>query len=345
MKAKRRAMDRREFYSQLADLSPDKDNELVTVTDGREAGSKLLLTDGKISAFWIRSGGRRADDLLKETSEESLFREKMGHRKTLVVCGAGYVGQDVIKLGRFLGFRVISIDDRLDFSAAARRAGADPAMAEDFAAALSSGVIPYDEDTFFVVVTRGHRFDRECLLEIMKHDSGYIGMMGSRARSARMRQTLLEEGVAPDRADRLHAPIGLKIGAQTPEEIAVSIMAEIIDEKQKKGIRHTFPPDILERIEGTEPGKCVMATIVGRRGSVPREAGTRMLVGRDRKTTGTIGGGCMEAEVISEAMMLMASSVGEGTDTELFSVDLTGRTGKNADMLCGGAMDLLLEIL
>lgn len=337
-------MNRREFYSMLADLPADKDTELVTVTAGQKAGSKYLLTDGRVTACFTGEKDRMEEKLPEDMPAESLLIETMGHRKTLVVCGAGYVGRGVIRLGKFLGFYVIAIDDRIDFAKEAEAAGADMAMAEEFRLALAPGRVPCDEDTFFVVVTRGHRFDRECLLEIMKHDAAYVGMMGSRARSARMRQTLLEEGIDPARADRLHAPIGLKIGAQTPEEIAVSIMAEIVEEKAEVSGKHAFPQDILDKMVQYLPGSCVLATIVGRRGSVPREAGTRMLIGKDRTTAGTIGGGCMEAEVISEALLMMA---GDGAEdgSEIFSVDLTGRTGKSADMLCGGTMDLLLEVL
>ena len=282
---------------------------------------------------------------------QMLFREKLGHPKHLVVCGAGYVGQGVIRLGRFLGWRVTAIDDRIDFCRLAEKAGADETIADDFTAALRSEAISYDLDTYFVVVTRGHRFDRECLLEIMRHETGYVGMMGSRARSARMKQTLLEEGLPEEMQQRLHAPIGLKIGAQTPEEIAISIVSEILAVRPDTA-RNQIPEDVLEGIASGGEGRQVLATIVSRRGSTPRQAGTRMLIRRDRTTAGTIGGGCMEAEVIREALQLMAESRLERStaDTcpykaEIFQVDLTGRTGAQADMLCGGAMDVLLEVL
>ena len=282
---------------------------------------------------------------------QMLFWEKLGHPKHLVVCGAGYVGQGVIRLGRFLGWKVTAIDDRIDFCRLAEKAGADETIADDFTAALRTEAISYDLDTYFVVVTRGHRFDRECLLEIMKHETGYVGMMGSRARSARMKQTLLEEGIPEEMQQRLHAPIGLRIGAQTPEEIAISIVSEILAVRPDTA-RNQIPEDVLEGISSGGEGRQVLATIVSRRGSTPRQAGTRMLIRRDRTTAGTIGGGCMEAEVIREALQLMAESRLERSTAdrypykaEIFQVDLTGRTGAQADMLCGGAMDVLLEVL
>lgn len=331
-------MSERTFYQKIGEISPDQNNELVIVKKGERAGRKVLFCDGKPFAC---SEGISADEI-RMVPDEKLFRERLGHKKTLVVCGAGYVGQDVIRLGKFLGFRVLSLDDRIDFGKTAIHAGADEFYPDDFAISLTSDKIPYDEDTYFVVVTRGHRFDKECLLEIMKHDFAYAGMMGSRARSARMRQTLIEAGIPEKKEALLHAPIGLKIGAQTPEEIAVSIMSEIIEVKSEAPGKDVFPEEILEGIEKYREGSCVLATIMERRGSAPRAAGTRMLVGKDRSCTGTIGGGCMETEVIREAMDIMMDP---DTQTEIFTVDLTGRTGKDADMLCGGAMDVLLEIL
>ena len=301
---------------------------------------------------------RHADSEVSESAADilamppqMLFWEKLGHPKHLVVCGAGYVGQGVIRLGRFLGWKVTAIDDRIDFCRLAEKAGADETIADDFTAALRTEAISYDLDTYFVVVTRGHRFDRECLLEIMRHETGYVGMMGSRARSARMKQTLLEEGIPEEMQQRLHAPIGLRIGAQTPEEIAISIVSEILAVRPDTA-RNQIPEDVLEGISSGGEGRQVLATIVSRRGSTPRQAGTRMLIRRDRTTAGTIGGGCMEAEVIREALQLMAESRLEHSTAdgcpykaEIFQVDLTGRTGAQADMLCGGAMDVLLEVL
>lgn len=377
-------MTAREFYDILSELRTDRDQELVTVTGEEKTGWKLLLTDGKPAAVFAADGSgaangaaasdradhpgdgmadaeqadRHADSEVSESAADilamppqMLFREKLGHPKHLVVCGAGYVGQGVIRLGRFLGWRVTAIDDRIDFCQLAEKAGADETIADDFTAALRTEAISYDLDTYFVVVTRGHRFDRECLLEIMKHETGYVGMMGSRARSARMKQTLLEEGIPEEMQQRLHAPIGLRIGAQTPEEIAISIVSEILAVRPDTA-RNQIPEDVLEGISSGGEGRQVLATIVSRRGSTPRQAGTRMLIRRDRTTAGTIGGGCMEAEVIREALQLMAESRLERSTAdrcpykaEIFQVDLTGRTGAQADMLCGGAMDVLLEVL
>jgi len=331
-------MSERTLYEKIGELDPVQDNELITVISGEDSGKKVLMTDGKIVAV---SEGADAGRIL-QLPDTSVLREKLGHRKTLVVCGAGYVGRGVIALGKFLGFRVLALDDRIDFAASARKAGADEVFADDFGTSLSSGKISYDEDTYFVVVTRGHHFDKECLLEIMKHPFAYAGMMGSRGRSARMRQTLTEAGIPKEKEELLHAPIGLKIGAQTPQEIAVSIISEILQEKAAHPGNDVFPEEILDGIGASAEGDSVLVTVVRRQGSAPRRPGTRMLLRKGDSNVGTIGGGCMEAKAIREAVMLMADG---GIRQELFDVDLTGRTGEDADMMCGGSMKLLLEVL
>ena len=93
---------------------------------------------------------------------------------------------------------------------------------------------PGRSDSWFVIVTRGHRYDRICLEQILHKTSAYVGMMGSRRRMAIVKEQLEESGIARETLDEVHTPIGLKIGAETPEEIAVSVMAEIIQVKNSR---------------------------------------------------------------------------------------------------------------
>ena len=189
-----------------------------------------------------------------------------------------------------------------------------------------------------------------CLGEILKHPFGYLGMMGSHKRTAKMRRSLTQEGWPQDLIDRLHAPIGLSIEAQTPEEIAVSIAAEMILEKERRTDRYHFPDDILTKVrevlqmqEEDPAAHAVLATITRQIGSTPRKAGARMLVLPDGSIIGTIGGGSMEAEVIRrsvEGLLDPASYV-----PSLLTVDLTGRSGAWADMDCGGITDVFMELI
>ena len=145
----------------------------------------------------------------------------------LVICGCGHVGQAVAQCAAMLGFRVTVIDDRADF--AAREKFPDQRIniiCDDFVSALQT--LKLTAASHVVIVTRGHRHDEICLREVIEKPVKYLGMIGSRRRTTTIRAHLKREGINDDAMKRLHAPIGLDIGAQTPEEIAVAIMAEII---------------------------------------------------------------------------------------------------------------------
>jgi xanthine dehydrogenase accessory factor len=145
----------------------------------------------------------------------------------LIICGGGHVGQAVAKAGRFLDFNVTVIDDRAEFSS--REKFPDPnvrLITDDFVAALQS--LRIAQATHIVIVTRGHKHDEICLREVIQKPARYIGMIGSRRRTTTIREHLRREGAAAEFLRRVHAPIGLDIGAQTPEEIALAILAEIV---------------------------------------------------------------------------------------------------------------------
>ena len=355
----------RELYKKIAALTEDEPAKLVTVLTGPDQGLKYLTVGGRIAAVsdgysladaerYLReetncpaheSGAaarpERGEGTRQEDAESGaeIFREDLSHRDTLVVCGAGYVGQAVLTLGHFIGFHTLSIDDREEFGQAALEKGADEFVCGKFDQILKAeDKFRYDQSTYFVVVTREHQYDRACLHEILRHECAYVGMMGSRKRTALMRESLLEMGYAAEKIESIHAPIGLKIGAQTPEEIAVSIIAEIIGTKRNGHRAQAFDMEVLSAIlESEEPA--VLCTIAERKGSTPRDAGTKMLVRTDA-LTGTIGGGVMEAAVIRRAKELLTA---EETRCELMRVDLTGRSGEYSDMACGGVTDIFLE--
>lgn len=145
----------------------------------------------------------------------------------MVICGGGHVGQAVAKVARLLDFQVTVIDDRAEF--AARDKFPDPQvrlLTQDFVEALHS--LKITPATYIVIVTRGHRHDEICLQTVIDQPARYIGMIGSRRRTTTIRERLKREGVTPELLHRVHAPIGLDIGALTPEEIALAILAEIV---------------------------------------------------------------------------------------------------------------------
>lgn len=342
-------MELQELYKKIKEKEDRQSALLATVLDGAHRGEKLLLIDGEIQGKTGVSDflSRHREELCKGKSTGMLslegsqvFLEKIGSAPTLAVCGGGYVASAVVRMGRNLGFRIVALDDRPRFADAVRRAGADEVWCEPFEKGLEK--ISGSENTYFVIATRGHRYDMECLRAAVRKKHAYIGVLGSRRRAALLRNMLLEEGFLED-ARALHVPIGLSIGAKTPEEIAVSILAELIQEKSKTGSTGAYEKELLELLSGEREAqkRKILVRIVSRKGSAPREVGARMLILEDGQTVGTIGGGCMEGAVIQKALLLFHS------DTEKYrslAVDMTGREPEESAMACGGSIEVFLEL-
>lgn len=276
---------------------------------------------------------------LPETGQQ-IFVETFGSRPELVLCGGGHVAMAVLRLAQFLGLPVTLIEDRPYFADQARAAGAQRVICDSFGHALEE--IRGGQDVYFVIMTRGHRHDKICLESILRKPHAYAGMMGSRSRVRLLKETLQKEGFSQEELDGLHAPIGLDIGSETPEEIAVSVMGEIICVKNKAHKTSILPDEIRDAL--LQPEEKVLATIVRRKGSAPRQVGTKMVIFRDGHTAGTIGGGCMEAEVITHGRELLREGDGSGR-FRLIHLNMTNQDAEEAGMVCGGTQDVFLEIL
>ena len=128
-----------------------------------------------------------------------------------------------------------------------------------------------------MVVTRAHAFDVDCLKVILRKPAAYVGMMGSRGRAALVRRQLLEAGIDAERVEALYAPIGLSISSQTAEEIALSILAQIVSIKNARPQTEGFSSALLEAMAQTDAAgqQAVLAVIAARHGSTPREIGDK----------------------------------------------------------------------
>ena len=144
----------------------------------------------------------------------------------LYIIGAGHVGWHLARAAADIDFRVHVVDDREKFASRERFPDADTIAVEPIAEWLHRADIP--SSAYVVIVTRGHQGDLEAMRALAARDLRYLGLIGSRAKVARIRSALVEEGMPRECLDRVHAPIGLDIGAVTPAEIAVSILAELI---------------------------------------------------------------------------------------------------------------------
>jgi xanthine dehydrogenase accessory factor len=155
-----------------------------------------------------------------------IFIEPILPPAVLYIFGAGHVAYGLYKVARNAGFEVVVADDREAYANRERFPEARQVIADDFDEALA-GVTP-NESSYIVIVTRGHRDDMRVLRWAVQTQARYIGMVGSKRKAITIFRELTREGLKPELFDRVHSPVGLDIGAITPEEIAVAIVAEII---------------------------------------------------------------------------------------------------------------------
>lgn len=164
--------------------------------------------------------------------EMEIFVEPLITTPTLLIAGAGHVGAACAELGKFLGLRVVVIDDRPQFLSREKFPTADELRAGDLIEQLRASEIT--ARTYVVLVTRAHTLDAELLRAVIESPAPYIGMLGSKRRVLTVFEILKQQGISDEQLARVHAPIGLEIEAETPQEIAVSIMGQIIQVKSTK---------------------------------------------------------------------------------------------------------------
>ena len=149
----------------------------------------------------------------------------------LVILGAGHVGKALAKLARFSGFQVTVADDRAEFANRDNIPDAHELVVSDFPDAF--GRISVDQGTYLVVATRGHNHDFEAIQAALRTEAGYVGLLGSRRKKGILINTLKAAGFSQEDIQRVTIPVGIPIGSVTPEEIAVSIMAQIIQHRRE----------------------------------------------------------------------------------------------------------------
>jgi xanthine dehydrogenase accessory factor len=159
----------------------------------------------------------------------NVFVEPVTSNPILFVFGGGHVSRQIVPVAARVGFTVRVIDDRKEFADPRLFPEADEVVERGFDGVMDT--LPVDDSSYLVIVTRGHAYDKDVLTQALKTDARYVGMIGSRRKRDIVYQKLLEEGFTGNDLARVHSPIGLSIGAETPEEIAVSIVAELIQER------------------------------------------------------------------------------------------------------------------
>ena len=255
-----------EVFAALADaLDRGEVVALVTIVSStgstpQRVGAKMLVySDGRTvgtigggcyenDAFWKAREAITArrplnvkyeltDDIAEESGlicggQMEVFIEPVEAAPDVYIFGAGHVGYSLARMAHDTGFRVHVIDDRERFASAERFEPGTEVVVEDIPTWLQTHTLP--PTAYAVVVTRGHRHDLDALRALAPSGVRYVGLIGSRAKVKRIYDALRLEGMSQEVLQRVHAPIGLDIGAITPQEIAVSILAELIAVKHGK---------------------------------------------------------------------------------------------------------------
>lgn len=241
--------EKKQLAGYLASLEAGEQPVLVTVASSPEnpglLGRKCFFPTGarrngdlgneklnNLAEEWTEQARSEGRTRIIRTTDDSgkpefeLLLEPAPAPVELLILGGGHIAKPLAAMAAILGYRVTVVDDRPTFANTARFPRASQVICEDFGRALQE--IKIGSGTFIVIVTRGHRYDRVCLEKVVSQPSAYLGMIGSRRRVKALMAELLEDGIPPEAVERVHSPIGLDIAAETPEEIAVSILAEII---------------------------------------------------------------------------------------------------------------------
>jgi xanthine dehydrogenase accessory factor len=372
------------IYEQLLEgISAGEKLVLITLVSADEgflpaAGAKRLWSAGRVAGTlgvdWLdREADSLAGRVIKTGQAETaciaspgrpagqcaIVAEPFFKPEELLILGGGNIARPLVRVASVLGYSITVVDDRPEFADPARFPEAGQVVCSDFERFLND--IDAGPWTSAVIVTRGHQHDLACMRRLIGRDLAYLGMIGSRHKIRQVKEHLIASGVDEGRIDRVYMPVGLDIGAQTPEEIAVSIAAELVKVRRSGAAR-----SLAEEAGGGKPARehagritlmaqdvdllktlvdyankgipMALATVTATRGSTPRKAGARMLIFRDGSILGTIGGGVTEDGVIRKGLGILA-----GSPAGLYKFSLDNKLAALAGAVCGGYMEVFIE--
>ncbi|MDR0357466.1 MAG: XdhC family protein [Clostridiales Family XIII bacterium] len=260
-------------------------------------------------------------------------------RSRMIILGCGHIALALTKMAKLTDFRIVVFDDRPMFANSERFPDAEEVICDDFKRVFDR--IEVRETDCIVIVTRGHKHDTECLEGVLSGAMpAYIGMIGSKRRVSIVLKQLEERGFEREALARVHTPIGLRIGAVTPAEIAVSILSEVIRVKRLElgaAEGRSSDVEIVEWLARHGDEADALITILSTEGSVPRATGAKMAMTYEGRTVNTIGGGCAESDVMNRARIVIRSG-----GYEVVTVDMRD-SAEDDGMVCGGTMRVLIE--
>lgn len=281
---------------------------------------------------------------LDEKDRTAVYTRVFLPPQRLILLGGGHVSQPLSRYAADLEFDVVVVDDRPGFANAVRFPEAKKVICDAFEHAIAElKITPYD---FICVITRGHRHDAACLRVLLAGEQPrYLGLIGSRRRTIELFKMLEEEGFDRAKIERIHTPIGIAIGAETPKEIAISILAELIQHRSSRSAERdatrlalaSHEPELLAYLlSKKEP--CALAVVVEKSGSTPVPTGAVMAVNALGGIVGTVGGGCGEHEIVKHALDVLRTG-----KARLIHLDMSNDVAEEEGMVCGGRMKVWIE--
>ena len=339
----------------------DEGNKCVVLTflnsKNNNLKEKILLTKDDIDNKILPLDDFIYENINKSLSLESLLTISLNDNELLliepyfpkprlIIFGGGHIAKPLCEFANRVGFSITVIDDRPYFANTERFPDAHEVICEDFAKSFDK--INFRKNDFVVIITRGHRHDKLVLKNVINHNLKYIGMIGSKRRVKGLMAELIEENYSKELLDTVNTPIGIDICAITPDEIAISIVAQLIsyknryvvNNKVKKHSYTEFDRQLIYSIATNDDMPKALLTILSSKGSVPRKAGAKMITYLDGRSMGSIGGGFSESEVLTKAREMML----DGGAYSIEHVDMTGEVAESLGMVCGGTMEVLIEI-
>ncbi len=259
--------------------------------------------------------------------------DTISYPPTLVFFGAGHVAYALYKEAKILGLDIVVFDDRDELLSKFK----DARTTHNGFGDILKAKLEFD-NPYYIIFTHGHVYDEMVLERVLTERSDYIGMIGSKKKIELTYQNLSRKGFSEKDFMRIHAPIGLSINAETPEEIAISILAEIIKTYRKEKKTIFLEKKIIEELK-TLKERAILLTIIEKTGSGPRNKGAMMIVREDGEDF-TIGGGNIERNAILDAREMLASGKGNACIKE-YEME----AGSSLGMACGGSAHILFTPL
>lgn len=284
-----------------------------------------------------------------DTGESITIERRFLPPQRLILLGGGHIAKPLCEMATKVEYEVVVVDDRPSFANNLRFPEAKITLCGDFPTIIKDlEITAYD---YVAVITRGHKNDAECIKTILEGTFPfYLGLIGSKRRVKGLFEALEKEGYSKTLLEQIHTPIGLEIGAITPEEIAVSIVAELIKcrrrnmfagEKGNYLIQGNTDMHLLSYLANPEK-ESAYCIVIDTKGSTPVKSGAMMAVDSMGTIYGTVGGGCGEHVVMRKALEVIQTK-----KPQVVCVDMTkdAATIEEEGMVCGGIMQVFIDIV